>query len=109
MAGREEPERTSEIVIIPSPNILTTKDERLVTEAKIELSVQHDLDNFQVQACVSLLNGSNVVLVAPCGSGKLLVFYLAVNILRKKSLFFTVTRQHTHERPCLKNSYGSCC
>ena len=25
MAGREEPERTSEIVVIPSPTILTTK------------------------------------------------------------------------------------
>ena len=84
MAGVEEPEIKSDVVVLPSPHILTTNDERMVTQAKMELSVHHDLDHFQVQACVALLNGNNVVLMAPCGSGKLLVFYLAVNILREK-------------------------
>ena len=83
-AGKEEPERPTEMVVLPSPHILTTKEERMVCEAKAELFIKHDLDNFQVQSCVALLNGRNVVVVAPCGSGKLLVFYLGVHILKKK-------------------------
>ena len=83
-AGKEEPERPTEMVVLPSPHILTTQEERMVCDAKAELSIKHDLDNFQVQSCVALLNGRNVVVVAPCGSGKLLVFYLGVHILKKK-------------------------
>ena len=69
--------------VIPAPNMLSPKEERLVFEAKVELSIQHDLDNFQVQASVALLNGNNVVLIAPCGHGKLLVLYLALQMLCK--------------------------
>ena len=47
MAGVEEPERTTDVVVLPSPHILTTNDERMVTQAKIDLSVHHDIDHSQ--------------------------------------------------------------
>ena len=83
-AGCEEIEMNNTINIQPSPEILTTSDELLILKGKKDLSINFDLDNFQVQALVSLLHGKNVVLIAPCGSGKLLVFHLAVFILRQK-------------------------
>ena len=33
---------------------------------------------------VALINNRNVVLISPCGSGKLLVFHMGVHILRKR-------------------------
>ena len=53
-AGKEEPERATEMVILPSPHILTTHEERMVCDAKAELCITHDLDSFQVQSCVAL-------------------------------------------------------
>ena len=47
-AGKEENEVNNDTVIFPSPHILTTYDEMLVMEAKSELNVLYDLDNFQV-------------------------------------------------------------
>ena len=44
LAGTEETEQNNETVVYPSPHILTTRDERLVMEAKEELSVPHELD-----------------------------------------------------------------
>ena len=83
-AGTEENEVNGDICVTPSPHAVSTADEQLIFKMKEELGVNHDLDSFQVQSLVALLNGRNVVLVAPCGSGKLLVFYLAVKILRVK-------------------------
>ena len=51
-AGKEETERPTEMVVLPSPHILTTQEERMVCEAKDELFVKHDLDKFQFQSCV---------------------------------------------------------
>ena len=31
------------------------------------LSIEHDNDGFQLQSVISLLNGENVILIAPCG------------------------------------------
>ena len=83
-AGTEENEVNSDITVSPSPSAVSTADEQLIFKMKEELGVKHDLDNFQVQSLVALLNGRNVVLVAPCGSRKLLAFYLAVKIMKVK-------------------------
>ena len=83
-AGTEEDEIKNEMTVYPSPHALSTAEEQLIFEVKEELGVPFDLDSFQVQSLVALLNGRNVVLVAPCGSGKLLVFYMGVKLLRIK-------------------------
>ena len=72
------------MVITPRPHILSTSDEMIIMDAKSELSINFELDKFQVQAILGLYHGKNVILVSPCGSGKLLVYYLAVHLLRKK-------------------------
>ena len=84
-AGREEAEVQNEIVVLPSPHMLTTSEEELIRKTARDMSVPFVLDNFQVQSLVALLNSRNVVLISPCGSGKLLVFQMAVKLLRKKS------------------------
>ena len=83
-AGISEEEVNNEVVVSPSPHILTTSDEQLIKEAKDALGIKFDLDYFQLQALQALLNGDNVIVLAPCGSGKLLIFYMGVYIPRKK-------------------------
>ena len=62
-AGSEETEVNNDMTVFPSPHALSTEKE---------------------QSLVALQHGDNVVLVSPCGSGKLLVFYMAVKLLRLK-------------------------
>ena len=83
-AGISEEEVNNEVVVSPSPHILTTSDEQIIKEAKDALGIKFDLDYFQLQALQALLNGDNVIVLAPCGSGKLQIFYMGVYILRKK-------------------------
>ena len=84
MAGTEEGEIETKMVITPKPHIISTSDEMMIMDAKSELRINFELDNFQVQAILSLFHEKNVILVSPCGSGKLLVFYMSVHLLRKK-------------------------
>ena len=83
-AGHEESEENNAMRVYPSPHMLTTNEEQMIYQAKVDLSIPHDLDCFQVQALVALLNRKNVILTAPCGSGKLLVFQLGVYLMRQK-------------------------
>ena len=82
-AGSEETEENNPMSVHPSPHMLTTREEQLIYEAKEKLSIPHDLDSFQDQALVALLNRRNVILISPCGSGKLLVFHLGVYLMRQ--------------------------
>ena len=84
IAGTEETEVNNEMTVIPKPHILSTLEEQIKIETQIELGISYELDKFQVQALVALQNNRNVVLLAPCGSGKLLVFYMGVKIMRTK-------------------------
>ena len=115
-AGCEEIEKKSTISIVPAPQILTTNDESLIMKAKKDLQVNFDLDNFQVQSLVSLLHGRNVVLISPCGSEKLLVFHMAVYILRLKfnlpngvgvclQPLNNILTEKTNNNPPLKTAY----
>ena len=84
IAGSEEAEVNNTMTIFPSPHMLTTSEEEMVLKAKEDLLIKFDLDSFQVQAAVALLNSRNVILTAPCGAGKHLVFYLGVHLMRQK-------------------------
>ena len=81
-AGSEEKEENNNLTVLPSPHILSTYEEQLVSSTKKDLNITFDIDNFQLQAIMALRNGRNTVLLAPCGAGKLIVFYMAVHILR---------------------------
>ena len=81
-AGAKENEVNNTMNVHPSPHVLKTWEEQLIMKAKTDLGISHDLDNFQVQSLASLLNNKNVIFIAPCGSGKMLVFHLAVYVLR---------------------------
>ena len=83
IAGLEEIEIDNAMNILPKPHIITTSEENLIFEAKKDLGINFDLDKFQVQALVALQNHRNVVLLTPCGSGKMLVFYMGVHLMRK--------------------------
>ena len=83
-AGSEEIEVNNSVTINPFPLVLTPAEEQSINNAKKDLGIKHELDQFQIQSVVALMRNRNVVLISPCGSGKLLVFHLAVHILRKK-------------------------
>ena len=48
--------------------------------------IEYQLWAWQISSTgyINLYHGKNVILVSPCGSGKLLVYYLDVHLLRKK-------------------------
>ena len=72
-AGKKESEVNNSMNVSPSPHVLQTWEEQLIMKAKADLCIPFDLDNFQVQSLALLLNNKNVILIAPCGSGKMLV------------------------------------
>ena len=49
----------------------------LIEEVKHDFGIDFLLQPFQVEAICALLSGKHVILVSPCGSGKLLVYYIA--------------------------------
>ena len=79
-AGSVEKEK-NRVFVMPSPHVLRTREELLILEAETDLSIEFSLDEFQMQALLSLLNGHNSVVLTPCGSGKIVIFYLGVHIL----------------------------
>ena len=81
-AGKEEPEVNNTMTVLPKPHIMLTSEEQLILKAKNDLRINFVLDQFQIQSLLALINNRNVVVVAPCGSGKLLVYHMAVYILR---------------------------
>ena len=81
-AGKEEPEVNNTMTVLPKPHIMQTSEELLILRAKTDLRINFVLDQFQIQSLLALMNNRNAVVVAPCGSGKLLVYYMAVYILR---------------------------
>ena len=72
--GTTENERTNNAIVVPSPHILRTSDEKLIIEAKTDLKINFELDYFQIQALLAIMNGHNAIIISPCGSGKLLIF-----------------------------------
>ena len=84
IAGTEETEVNNEMTVLPKPHVISSLEEQLISQTKTELNISFELDNFQVQALIAIQNNQNVVLLSPCGSGKLLVYYMAVHIMRKK-------------------------
>ena len=74
---------TVDVRVDPQPYIMMSSQENLIFEAKDALGIQFDLDYFQAQALLGLVNEQNVVVSTPCGSGKSLIFQMGVILLRK--------------------------
>ena len=74
----------SDVTVMPCPYNLSLLEEQLISRAKSDLNINHDIDNFQVQAIISLINSKNVILIAPCGAGKSLVLDITIHLLRIK-------------------------
>ena len=85
VAGADEVEISNEMAVVPSPHAFSTWEEQLILKAKGDLGINHELDDFQVQSLVALLNNRNVILISPCGSGKMLVFHMGVYLMRVKT------------------------
>ena len=49
-AGKDVDEITKPLTVLPAPIIITTEDERLIYQAKTDLSITHELDQLQIQA-----------------------------------------------------------
>ena len=114
--GFEEEEKASMMSVLPSLHTLSTFEEQCILKAKTDLSIHHDIDKFQVQALVSLLRGENVVLISPCGSGKLLVFHMSVYLLREwmnipngvglcLQPLINILTEKTNSNPLVKTAY----
>ena len=77
-----------DVRVVPQPYIMMSSQENLIFEAKDALGIQFDLDYFQVQALLGLINEQNVVVSTPCGSGKSLIFQMGVISAVQKYTFF---------------------
>ena len=71
------------MVVTSQPRVMLTVEEKFISEAKLDMNIEFELDHFQIQAILDLINGQNVVVRTPTGSGKSIVFQIIVSILRK--------------------------
>ena len=71
------------MVVTPEPQVMLTVEEKLISQAKVDMNIEFQLDHFQIQAILGLINGQNVVVRTPTGSGKSITFHITVIILRK--------------------------
>ena len=58
-AGKEVSDVTECLTVLPAPVLMTTTDERLINEAKVELRVNYTLDHFQVQSLLGKIKKYN--------------------------------------------------
>ena len=77
------PVEDSYVKVLPQPQIMMSSHEHMILEAKDALGIEFDLEHFQVQALLGLINHQNVIVSTPCGSGKSLIFQMGVILLRK--------------------------
>ena len=114
--GKTENERTNNAIVVPSPHILRTSDEKVIHEAKTDLNINFDLDYFQIQALLAIMNGHNAIVISPCGSGKLLIFYMGLYILGKRmgvkkgvgiclQPLNSILKEKTNSNPLLKTAF----
>ena len=79
-------DRTGEITVIDSdeiPVILKDSEKVLIDECLSDLKIDLKLNNMQLKALVAVINGEDLILISPCGTGKMLVYFLATALLRK--------------------------
>ena len=79
-AGQIMPHSTKEIKL---PFKMTDSMRILIEECKTDLKVDFDLNEMQLRALYAIGNSQDTFVVSPCGTGKMLVFYLSILLLRK--------------------------
>ena len=52
-----------------------------------ELKIEFKLNDMQLRAIIGIATGEDMVIIAPCGSGKILVFFLGIILLRDDSYY----------------------
>ena len=49
-AGQEVDDLSEPMSVLPGPMMMTTNDEQLIQQAKVDLQIHHSLDQFQIQS-----------------------------------------------------------
>ena len=78
--------KAGESVFLPMTNIplqIRGSFKNMIDDCLNELNIDFTLNNMQMSALHSILNSQDTIVISPCGTGKLLVFYLAVALLKK--------------------------
>ena len=70
---------------------MLTVEEKLISEARLDMNIGIQLDHFQIQAILGLINDQNVVVRTPTGSGKSINFHSTVSIDSNYSHTFDTT------------------
>ena len=73
-----------QLTVDPTPVVIKDDDSIIIEEVRNEMKVPYEFNDVQKNALHALLNGKNVVVNSPCGSGKLSIFTAGVLGLRKK-------------------------
>jgi CRISPR/Cas system-associated endonuclease/helicase Cas3 len=82
-AGGLVGEQEDEISLVRHFSLLSDKVAYIIKEVIAEHPLQFELQQFQLVALHALGSGQNVILMAPTGSGKMIVAYLAILVLQK--------------------------
>jgi hypothetical protein len=82
-AGDLVEEQEDEISLVRFSHLLSDKVALIINEVLAENPLPFQLQDFQLVALHALGSGQNVILVAPTGSGKMIVAYLAILVLQK--------------------------
>ena len=71
------------IYVRPKPLVFTNPITIAIEEVRQALKVSYQFNDMQMQSLQAIGSGQDVLLNAPCGSGKMMVFYAGVLLLRK--------------------------
>jgi superfamily II DNA helicase RecQ len=73
----------SPISVHPKPLVFLDHLSSAIENVRLQLKVDYQFNDMQVMAMQAIGNGHDVMLNAPCGSGKMMVFFAGVLLLRK--------------------------
>ena len=65
------------------PFVLSDRVKVIIEETVQELGLGFNLNDMQLRSVHAIATGQDLILISPCGTGKMLVFFLAVAVLRK--------------------------
>ena len=71
------------IFVQPKPVVFTNPISIAIEEVRHELKVSYEFNDMQLKSLNAIGSGHDVLLNAPCGSGKMMVFFAGVLLLRK--------------------------
>ena len=86
-------DKSGEIVKNPITNLdvsneNTTEDKfereivtTVIEQVRVDLKLPYQLQDFQIESIISLVNGRNVIIISPTGSGKSVIIIIALRVL----------------------------